>query len=98
MVAMTEGTKRARILANLNDPLKMIQWNDGMVFESFAYRASFQHKNNPKVPDYDYDLQIPLLQRTGVLAQMGIDSPFTQVNLMSWVRLGQKHGIKLSKI
>ena len=42
----------------------------GMASGSFAYQVSlFQHKNNPKVPDYDYDFHDPLLQRIGALCE-----------------------------
>ena len=64
-----EELKR-RILANLNDLLKMIQWNEWNGIRVFRLSSElFQHKNNPKVPDYDYDFAIPLLQRIGALAR-----------------------------
>ena len=61
---------KRRITANLEDLLKMIQWNEWNGIRVFRLSSElFQHKTNPRVPDYDYDFAIPLLQRIGALAR-----------------------------
>ena len=41
-----------------------------MVYECFRLSSElFQHKTNPRVPDYDYDFAIPLLKLIGEFAK-----------------------------
>ena len=64
-----EELKR-RILANLEDLLKMIEWNEQNGIRVFRLSSElFQHKTNPKVPDYDFDFAIDHLKRIGELAR-----------------------------
>ena len=64
-----EELKR-RILANLDDLLTMIQWNEDNGIRVFRLSSEmFQHKTNPRVPDYDYDFAIPHLKRVSALAK-----------------------------
>ena len=64
-----EELKR-RILQNLKDLLVMLEWNENNGIRVFRLSSEmFQHKNNPRVPDYDYDFAIPLLQQIGKYAR-----------------------------
>ena len=64
-----EELKR-RILANLDDLLKMIQWNEDNGIRVFRLSSElFQHKNNPRVPDYTYDFALDHLKKIGELAR-----------------------------
>jgi len=64
-----EELKR-RILANLDDLLKMIEWNEKNGIRVFRLSSElFQHKNNPRVPDYDYDFALEHLTKIGELAR-----------------------------
>ena len=64
-----EELKR-RILANLEDLLKMIQWNRDNGIRVFRLSSElFQHKTNPRVPDYTYDFALDHLKRIGELAR-----------------------------
>ena len=64
-----EELKR-RILANLEDLLKMIQWNQDNGIRVFRLSSElFQHKTNPRVPDYTYDFALDHLKRIGELAR-----------------------------
>ena len=60
---------KKRILSNLDDLLKMIEWNEKNGIRVFRLSSElFQHKNNPKVPDYDYDFALEHLKQIGILA------------------------------
>jgi len=60
---------KKRILSNLEDLLKMIEWNEKNGIRVFRLSSElFQHKNNPKVPDYDYDFALEHLTKIGILA------------------------------
>ena len=48
---------KKRIILNLDDLLKMLDWNERNGIRVFRLSSEmFQHKTNPRVPDYDYDL------------------------------------------
>ena len=60
-----EELKR-RILLNLQDLLKMIDWIEENGIKVFRLSSElFQHKTNPKVPDYDFDFAVDLLKQIG---------------------------------
>tara|TARA_X000000950_G_scaffold287778_1_gene401589 strand:- start:12099 stop:13007 length:909 start_codon:yes stop_codon:yes gene_type:complete len=64
-----EELKR-RILLNLKDLLKMIEWNEQNGIKVFRLSSElFLHKTNPKVPDYDYEFAKELLKQIGDLAK-----------------------------
>ena len=64
-----EELKR-RILLNLQDLLKMIDWNETNGIKVFRLSSElFMHKNNPKVPDYTYDFAEDLLKQIGEKAR-----------------------------
>ena len=61
---------KKRILLNLQDLLKMIEWNEMNGIKVFRLSSElFLHKTNPRVEDYTYDFAIPLLKQIGVLAK-----------------------------
>lgn len=61
---------KARILANLQDTLTMIEWNESHGIKVLRLSSElFPHKSNPKVDDYDYDFAMPLLKQIGNLAK-----------------------------
>lgn len=60
-----EELKR-RILANLEDLLQMIQWNEDHGIRVFRLSSElFQHKTNPRVPEYTYEFALDHLKRIG---------------------------------
>ena len=64
-----EELKR-RILQNLQDLLVMLEWNEKKGIRVFRLSSEmFQHKTNPRVPDYDYDFAVPLLKQIGAYAR-----------------------------
>ena len=64
-----EELKR-RILQNLDDLYKMLQWNEANGIRVFRLSSEmFQHKNNKRVQDYSYDFAIPMLQKIGAYAR-----------------------------
>ena len=64
-----EELKR-RILQNLKDLLVMLKWNEKNGIRVFRLSSEmFQHKTNPRVPDYDYDFAVPLLKQIGAYAR-----------------------------
>ena len=64
-----EELKR-RILQNLDDLYKMLQWNESKGIRVFRLSSEmFQHKNNKRVQDYTYDFAIPMLQKIGAYAR-----------------------------
>ena len=61
---------KKRTLQNLDDLLKMLQWNEANGIRVFRLSSEmFQHKTNPKVPDYKYDFAIEHLKRIGNYAK-----------------------------
>jgi len=61
---------KKRTLQNLDDLLKMLQWNEQNGIRVFRLSSEmFQHKTNPRVPDYTYDFAKDHLQRIGEYAK-----------------------------
>jgi len=57
---------KRRILANLDDLYKMLEWNEANGIRVFRLSSElFQHKTNPKVPDYTYDFALEHLKKIG---------------------------------
>ena len=57
---------KSRILANLEDLYKMLEWNEANGIRVFRLSSElFQHKTNPKVPDYTYDFAKEHLKKIG---------------------------------
>ena len=57
---------KRRILANLDDLYKMLEWNEANGIRVFRLSSElFQHKTNPKVPDYTYDFALDHLKKIG---------------------------------
>lgn len=64
-----EELKR-RTLQNLEDLLKMLQWNEENGIRVFRLSSEmFQHKTNPRVPDYTYDFALDHLKKVGDYAR-----------------------------
>ena len=60
---------KRRILANLEDLYKMLEWNEANGIRVFRLSSElFQHKTNPKVPDYTYDFALDHLKKIGEYA------------------------------
>ena len=79
-----EELKR-RILLNLEDLLKMIEWNEKNGIRVFRLSSEmFLHKTNPKVEDYGYEFAIPHLKKIAEPSRNTItELHFTLDNLMS---------------
>ena len=61
---------KCRTLQNLEDLLKMLQWNEEHGIRVFRLSSEmFQHKTNPRVPDYTYDFALDHLKRIGDYAK-----------------------------
>ena len=61
---------KRRILANLDDLLKMLQWNEENGIRVFRLSSElFQHKTNPRVANYTYDFAFDYLKRIGEYAR-----------------------------
>ena len=61
---------KKRTLQNLDDLLKMLEWNEANGIRVFRLSSEmFQHKTNPRVPDYTYDFAVEHLKRIGNYAQ-----------------------------
>jgi len=61
---------KKRTLKNLDDLLIMLQWNTANGIRVFRLSSEmFQHKNNPRVPDYTYDFALEHLKRVGDYAK-----------------------------
>ena len=61
---------KKRVLANLDDLLKMLQWNEENGIRVFRLSSEmFPHKTNPKVPDYTYDFALEHLKKIGDYAK-----------------------------
>ena len=57
---------KRRILANLDDLYKMLEWNEANGIRVFRLSSElFQHKTNPKVSDYTYDFAKEHLKKIG---------------------------------
>jgi UV DNA damage endonuclease len=57
---------KRRIIANLEDLYKMLEWNEENGIRVFRLSSElFQHKTNPKVPDYTYDFAKDHLKKIG---------------------------------
>lgn len=57
---------KRRIIANLEDLYKMLEWNEANGIRVFRLSSElFQHKTNPKVPDYTYDFAKEHLKKIG---------------------------------
>ena len=64
-----EELKR-RILLNLDDLLKMIEWNEQNGIRVFRLSSElFLHKTNPKVENYNFDFAVNHLKRISKLAK-----------------------------
>ena len=64
-----EELKR-RVLANLEDLYKMLEWNEENGIKVFRLSSElFPHKTNPKVPDYTYDFALNHLKRISLFAK-----------------------------
>lgn len=58
-----------KILLNLDDLLKMIEWNEQNGIKVFRVSSEiFPHKSNPKVVDYTFDFALDKLKQIGKLA------------------------------
>ena len=61
---------KQRIIKNLQDLLKMIDWNEENGIKVFRLSSElFQHKSNPKVENYDFDFAKDLLKQIGEKAK-----------------------------
>ena len=62
---------KRRILLNLEDLIKMIEWNDQNGIRVFRLSSElFPHKTNSKVEDYTFDFAKDHLKRVGECARM----------------------------
>lgn len=61
---------KKRTLLNLEDLIKMLKWNEENGIRVFRLSSEmFQHKNNPKVPNYTYDFALEHLKQVGDYAR-----------------------------
>ena len=61
---------KRRILANLDDLYKMLEWNEANGIRVFRLSSElFQHKTNPKVADYTYDFALEHMKKIGDYAK-----------------------------
>ena len=61
---------KEKIVQNLKDTLKLIQWNEKNGIKVFRLSSNlFPHKSNPKVEDYSFDFAIPYLKLIGKLSK-----------------------------
>lgn len=57
---------KAKILQNLEDLIKMIEWNEAKGIRVMRISSDlFPHKTNPKIESYDYEFAKPLLTKIG---------------------------------
>jgi len=62
---------KSRITKNLEDLLKMMDWNEENGIKVFRLSSElFPHKTNPKVKDYTYDFALDLLKQIGEKAKL----------------------------
>ena len=63
-------TLKEKIIQNLKDILKMIDWNENHGIRVFRLSSEmFPHKSNPKVENYDFDFAKELLKEIGEKAK-----------------------------
>ena len=61
---------KKRVLANLEDLYKLLQWNEENGIKVFRLSSElFPHKTNPKVPNYTYDFALEHLKKIGKYAK-----------------------------
>ena len=61
---------KKKILLNLSDILKMMEWNDKNGIKVFRLSSDlFPHKTNPNVENYSYDFALELLENIGTLSK-----------------------------
>ena len=61
---------KKRVLANLEDLYKMLEWNEENGIKVFRLSSEmFPHKTNSKVPDYTYDFALEHLKRISLFAK-----------------------------
>ena len=61
---------KEKILQNLDDLLKMIEWNENNGIKVFRLSSElFPHKTNPGIEDYSYDFALEKLKAAGDLAK-----------------------------
>ena len=61
---------KRRIILNLEDTLKLIEWNEKNGIKVFRLSSNiFPHKSNPRIEDYDFEFAKPLLKKIGDLAK-----------------------------
>jgi len=59
-------TLKSKIVQNLKDLLKMMDWNEENGIKFFRLSSEmFPHKSNTKVEDYDFDFALDLLKQVG---------------------------------
>ena len=59
-------TLKLKIIQNLKDILKMMDWNEENGIKVFRLSSElFPHKTNPKVEDYSFDFAIDLMKQIG---------------------------------
>ena len=57
---------KEKIIANLNDTLKLIEWNEENGIKVFRLSSDlFPHKSNPLAPEYSFDFAKNLLKQIG---------------------------------
>jgi|TARA_B110000858_G_scaffold57183_2_gene66663 UV DNA damage endonuclease len=57
---------KKKIIANLNDTLKLIEWNEENGIKVFRLSSDlFPHKSNPLAPEYSFDFAKNLLKQIG---------------------------------
>ena len=55
---------KEKIVQNLNDLIKMIEWNEQNGIKVFRLSSElFPHKTNPLVPSYTFDFAVDLLKQ-----------------------------------
>ncbi len=60
---------KQRILLNLSDLLKMIEWNEQNGIKVFRLSSeAFPHKSNPRIENYTFDFAMESLKKIGELA------------------------------
>ena len=61
---------KAKILDNLDDLVKMIEWNEDNGIKVLRLSSElFPHKTNPEIEDYTFDFALEKLQTAGALAR-----------------------------
>ena len=60
-------TLQAKIMENLQDVLKLMDWNEENGIKVFRLSSElFPHKSNPKVDDYSFDFAVDILKEIGI--------------------------------